>query len=578
MTLSSLDWSVIGLYLALSLALGLWFARRGQGSFLDFILSGRGLPWWLAGTSVVATTFSVDTPLYVTELVRAEGISGNWQWWSAGIGGAMGVLAITFFASRWRRAEIATEVEFVELRYGGRPAAFLRGFKAIYFALVKNTLGLAVLLLAMSRVLEVNLGLPPESGTWAATGIAVAYTLFAGLWGVILTDFFQFVVAMVGSIVLAVFALQEVGGVGGLEERLAQVGRSSALAMVPHGGPSTLAPVLFFVYLGVLWWTHINADGGGMFVQRMAACKDERHASAGALWAIFAHYVLRSWPWILAAMVSIVVLPEAPDRAAYPMLVGLYLPSGWRGLMVVAFLAAFMSTVSTLLNWGASVLVNDLYKRFLAPSRADRHYVRAAQAATVVLVLLAIPFARGETRVREIVEAILGLGSGFGPVLIARWLWWRTNAWSEVSGILASSAATALFFFVPEARALVGSLLGGSGADYELAGRFLGTTILSAAVWVPSTLLTSPVPRDLLQRFQERLRPIGFWPTSGRAGSLVPELRQWILGVVFLFSSLFSIGDLCLGRWRGALLFGTLGAASGVVFLWDLLRGNSRGT
>ncbi len=566
MTLSTLDWTLIAIYLLLSLILGIWLSKKGSKSFLDYVLSGRQLPWWLAGTSIVATTFSVDTPLYVTELVRAQGISGNWQWWCFGVGGAMGVLSIYFFAKRWRRAGVVTEVEFVELRYSGKAAAFLRGFKAIYFALIKNTLGLAALLLAMSRVLEVNLGLPGQSGTWIATGIAFFYTLFGGLWGVVLTDFFQFVLAMIGSVALAIFTIDAIGGIQALPQALASANQPNALSFFP-AGEDTLSPLLFGIYLGLLWWANINADGGGMFVQRMAACRNEREARLGSLWAVFAHYSLRSWPWILTALASIVLLPKGvvSDRDAYPALVSQYLPSGWRGLMVVAFLAAFMSTISTLLNWGASVLTHDFYKRFLAREKTDKHYLYITQFFILLLLLLPLPLIDENTKLRDIIETILGLGAGFGPVLIARWIWWRTNAWSEVSAILASAFSTAMFLLIPETAIWLAQFFGGSSTDALIVTRLLGTTVFSALIWIPVTLSTAPINREILLRFCEKLEPVGFWkPVGSKSISpWLPELKTWLLGIVFIYSSLFGIGKLCFMNWTEASIYLAMTAISG---------------
>lgn len=573
--LSTLDWVIIIVYLVLSIAVGLWYSRQGSQGFLEFVLSGRKLSWWLAGTSIVSTTFAVDTPLYVTELVRSQGIAGNWQWWCMGIGGTMGVLAITYFAARWRRAEVLTEVEFVELRYAGKSAAFLRGFKAIFFALVKNTLSLGAQFLAMAIVLKVNVGVEkPEFALWASAIIALLYTLVGGLWGVVLLDFFQFVIAMIGAFVLAWYAIESVGGISGLESALVGAGQEQKLSMLPplEGGEGALAPILFLVYLLCTWWANPNADGGGMFVQRMAACKNEKHAVGGSLWAIFAHYVLRSWPWIMVALVSLVVIPKASDTEAYPLLINLYLPSGWRGLMFVAFLTAFMSTVSTQLNWGASVLVNDLYKRFLAKDRSDRHYVLAAQAMTVLLVCLPIFVQEPGDTVSKFVAVILGIGAGIGPALLARWFWWRANAWTEVAAIIASSVATAAFQFSPFLRSTVGSLLGDGGPDSILAGRLLSTTVFSTVVALIATYLTAPVPKQQLAEFCRRLKPIGFWGEVGAGNAPAgPEIRLWLLGIAFLFASLFSVGHLCLGHVAVGLAAFLAAGFLGWVFIQKLM-------
>ncbi len=550
MNLSTLDWTLIAIYLLLSLGLGTYFARRSAGSFEQFVLSGRSLPWWLAGTSVVATTFSVDTPIYVTELVRSGGIAANWQWWCFGIGGAMGMLGVFFFSKRWRQAGIVTEVEFVELRYGGKSAAFLRGFKALYFGLIKNTLGLAALLLATLRMMKGIFGDSGGDAFLAITAIALIYTLIGGLWGVVVTDFFQFLLGMAGSIVLAFFALEAVGGISGLKEGLTSLGKSSSLSFFPDGEGS-IAPLLFGIYLGVLWWANINSDGGGMFVQRMAACKNERHAVLGSLWAVMAHYALRSWPWILTALASVILLPNVSDSEAYPALMNELLPSGWKGLMVVALLAAFMSTVSTLLNWGASILVNDFYARFWRPGKMDREYRQVTQLLTVALLLLALPlvFIQQEAGVKDFIVKILALGTGYGPVLMARWFWKRINAWSEIAAMAASCLAVFLWIQFPNFQTQLTSFLGEASADHRLVAELLWASLFSALVWIPMTWLTAPVPQSILRRFEERM--------ARSRSETKNDAILWTVGIVFLFSSLFGVGGLLLQNgWQGGIFSG----------------------
>src|SRR5438067_4540568 len=496
MPLTATDWIVIVGYLLINLLIGIYYRRRASGNTEEFFISGRDVSWWLAGTSMVATTFAADTPLLVTGLVARQGIAGNWIWWGSCVGGMMTVF---FFARYWRRSEILTDVELVEIRYGGKPAAFLRGFKAIYLGLFMNCfiLGwvtqamvniITVLLgpaIAQGRVLQVALGGHAFQYTlgdprYTALLICVLvlipftglYTFIGGLWGVLVTDLFQFTLKMAMIIVLAWVAVAQVGGMHGLQEHLhtistlqyAHGASSDPTAFLPDLGRGltgealwTLPVLTFFVYLGMQWWLAwypgAEPGGGGYVAQRMFSAKDEKNSLAATLWFNIAHYALRPWPWIITALVAIVVYspnggihPSAafaqnPEQG-YVMVLRDYLPPALRGLMVAAFLAAFMSTVGTQLNWGCSYLVNDLYKRFMVRNSTERHYVFISRVFTVLLVLVSGYTASQLNSIGEWWGVVLRSGFGAGAVFILRWYWPRINAWIEISAMIAAAAVT----------------------------------------------------------------------------------------------------------------------------------------
>lgn len=395
--LSTLDWVMIGSFLLLSLIIGLVYSKRAGKSTEEYFLSGRKLPWWIAGTAMVATTFAADTPLAVTELVARDGISGNWLWWSMAIGGMMTVF---FFAPLWRRAGVLTDLEFTELRYDGPAAAFLRGFRAVYLGLFMNAVIIGWVNLAMVKIVTVVLpGLSPEGFILGAMVFVAIYSSLSGQWGVAVTDTFQFVLAMTGCVVLAWFALDHpsIGGIEGLQSNLL----SSTFEMVPRitdtsvSGVLSLSLAAFFTYIGVIWWSSWypgnEPGGGGYIAQRMMSAKNETHALVSTLWFNIAHYCLRPWPWILVALVSLVMfpgLPESDQGKGFVMVMKEVLPSGWYGFLLAAFLAAYMSTISTHLNWGASYVVNDMLKRFVVPNKSDRRLVWYSRLVTVVIMLI----------------------------------------------------------------------------------------------------------------------------------------------------------------------------------------------
>ncbi len=565
--MAAADWIVVGGYLAITLAVGAWLARRAGGGLVDYFVSGRSLPWWLAGTSMAATTFSVDTPLYVTGLVARRGIAGNWEWWAFALSH---VLLIYLFARLWRRAEVVTDVELTEIRYGGRPAAVLRASRAFLFAVPINCIAIGYVMLAMRKVIEV-LGLfdrlpewlPGDARLWAVIALSVFVLIYAGLsglWGVVATDFFQFALAMIGALIVAVFALHEIGGVVELKRQLAEAGRAETLRMVPRPGSSDLPFGTFLAYLGIQWWAFRRSDGGGEFVQRLSACRDEREAERAAWLFNILHYAVRAWPWIVVALASVVIFPELlepggdPERG-YPLLMLRYLPAGVLGLVVASFFAAFMSTVSTQINWGASYLVNDLYARFVAPGAEPRQLVALGRVASVLIVALAGLAAWFADDVGTVFRFMIAIGTGPGAVLILRWFWWRVNAWAELASMLAGFAI-ALISYLP--------FWGGMGFGLRLVLTAFG----AAAVWVPVMLLTEPEKEKTLDAFYRRVRPGGAGWAAVRArvglGPVTPlatDLARTAWAGLALVAAMLAIGGLVLAEPATALPAGVAAVA-----------------
>ena len=558
------DWIVVGSYLAITLAVGVWLARRASGGLADFFISGRSLPWWLAGTSMAATTFSVDTPLYVTGLVARRGIAGNWEWWAFALSH---VLLIYLFARLWRRAEVVTDVELTELRYGGRPAAVLRGSRAFLFAVPINCIAIGYVMLAMRKVIEV-LGLldhlpgwmPGDPRLWAVVALSafvLVYAGLSGLWGVVATDFFQFMLAMAGALIVAAFALQEIGGIVELKQRLADAGRADVLRFVPRPGSADLPFGTFLAYLGIQWWAFRRSDGGGEFVQRLSACRDETEAERAAWLFNVLHYIARAWPWIVVALASVVIFPELLEpggdpELGYPMLMLRYLPTGLLGIVVASFLAAFMSTVSTQINWGASYLVNDLYARFVDPKAGARKLVALGRLASVLIVVLAGAAAFLADDVGKVFRFMIAIGTGPGAVLILRWFWWRVNAWAELAAML-GGFAIALLSYLP--------VWGEVGFGLRLAITAGG----AALIWVPVMLLTAPERDETLDRFYRQVRPGGpGWSRVRERVGVAPatvlsvDLLRTGWAIMALLGGMLTVGGLVLLEWKAAVLAGAV--------------------
>lgn len=595
MELHALDWAIIVAYFAVSLGIGFWFKNRAGESFVEYFASGRSLPWWIAGTSMVATTFAADTPLAVTGLVAKNGIAGNWFWWSWAFGG---MLTVFVFAKLWRRAEVLTDVELIEKRYAGRPAALLRGFRSFYIAVVMNSVVIGWVTKAMADVLKqtVLVGTPTDSGTdfWLVAGMLAVTGLYAtisGMWGVAITDVVQFVLAMVGCVALAVVAVDHVGGIDALHQGVEQVfaGKGDPLAFVPDfHSPAPVMPLgIFLVLVLTQWWATwypgAEPGGGGYIVQRMAACKDEKHAVKATLLFQLAHYCLRPWPWILVALAALVIHPDLRTQAnpglGYPMMIRELAPVGLRGLLLVTFAAAFMSTISTQMNWGASYLVNDLYKRFFKPGANDRELLRASKLASLFVLVLGGAVAwmmvtRGVS-VDDAWAFLAALGAGVGGVFLLRWFWWRINVWSEIVAMVGS-----LLVFL--AMKLWQDRL---APEQRLAGEYTSLIVASTTLvlWLVATLLTRPEPREHLVAFYRQIRPDGpGWapiaaaaPDARPDGGLGRSLLCAGLGTTVIWSTLPGIGGLIFGEFGKAAACLAVAAVAGGLMLWLVPRGNA---
>ena len=578
MALTALDWALLALTLALPIAVGIAHGRGAGRNLSQYFLSGRNLPWWLAGTSMVATTFAADTPLAVTGIVAASGVAGNWLWWNAALGS---MLTVTFFARLWRRAGILTDVEFVELRYAGRAARVLRVVRALYLGLPVNCLVIGWVNLALAKVLSVSLGCDRLTGVLVGLAATGGYAALTGLRGVVAADLVQFAIALLGAVVLAWYALSApgVGGVAGLQAALPE----STFQLWPAVGASgadaatTLAlPVAAFVaYLGVQWWASWypgqEPGGGGYVAQRVMSARSERDAVLATLWFTVAHYCLRPWPWVLVALASLVLYPELADReAGYVLVLRDQLPGGWRGLAVGAFFAAYMSTVSTQLNWGTSYLVNDVYKRFVRPDASQQHLVRIARLATIGVMLLSGFVTFWLESVRQAWEFVLESGAGIGLVLILRWYWWRVTAVSE---LVAMAAAAAGFLFV---RAFT---------TVPFPDSLLYLVPWTTACWVVATLATPAEPMAHLIRFYRRTRPAGpGWRRVAEAAGepaparLAPHALRWAAGCGAVYLTLTATHQALFGAPAWAALLFTCALALGVWLAGTLSRDAEGGT
>ncbi len=582
MTLTPLDWLAVAAYFAANLAIGLHYRRRAQGSTEDYFVSGRNVSWWLAGTSMVATTFAADTPLAVTGLVASFGIAGNWLWWSMLMSG---MLTVFFYARLWRRAGVLTDVEFAEIRYAGRPAAFLRGFRALYLGVPINLVIMGWVNLAMVKILSVIFGVTKAEALLLVFGMMLVtafISTLSGLWGVLVMDLFQFALKMGMVVVLAVFAVRAAGGMDALVAKLRALdaeraaGGGSVLSFVPDVGSAWMPLLTFFVYVAVNWWATwypgAEPGGGGYVAQRIFCAKDEKHSLLATLWFNVAHYALRPWPWILTALASLVLYPDLVDKEAGYVLAIVdpaVLPPALRGLMVAAFAAAYMSSVGTQLNWGASYLVNDFYRRFLVKGRPERHYVRAGQAATLFVMLASCVVTWYQESIADAWKLLIAVGAGTGSVFILRWFWWRINAWSEVAAMAASFAASV---------ALQAGLGWRAEDPREFACLVLATVAASTAAWLAATWLTPPEPEATLLAFYRRVRPsAALWgPVAARATDVVPprdflrNLADWAAGCALVYASLFGVGKLLFGETALGLALLAVGGLAGGLLYRDL--------
>jgi Na+/proline symporter len=581
MTLTWIDWAIVVGYFAVAIAIGLVFTKRGGESLKEYFISGRNVPWWLAGVSMVATTFAADTPLAVTGMVASNGVAGNWLWWNAVMSG---ILTVFFFARLWRRAGVMTDVELAEIRYGGKPAAILRGTRALYLGIPINLIIMGWVTTAMVKILTLTLGISP----WMAVGVCfvgtAAYAAAAGMWAVLWTDFFQFILMMTAVIVLAIYAVDAVGGMEALKAGAAAHfgSESAALSVLPvRIGPEGISgyvwmPLLtLIVFISVQWWAAwypgAEPGGGGYVAQRIFSARTERDGVLATLFFQVAHYALRPWPWIVTALATVVLYPNltttADKEAAYVQVAIDHLPTPWRGVMLAGFAAAYMSTMATQLNWGASYLINDFYKRFLRKNETEKHYVNVSRGATVLLFLASLIVSRNMTSVADAWRFLIALGAGTGLVLILRWYWWRINAWSEISAMAASLVVSLI-----APRFVRGMFADG---DPRIDSVVLVITVAaSLLIWVTVTMLTKPEDPRILEAFYRRVRPggPGWAAVSNRLGygrEPIPggalAWTNWVAGVIAVYATLFGIGKIVFGEFLIGLGLLTLAA---VAFAW----------
>jgi SSS family solute:Na+ symporter len=553
-----IDYMIILAYFVFSISIALYYSKRASKNTDEFFLSGRNLPWYLAGLSMVATTFAADTPLAVTELVAKNGIAGNWLWWNFAFGG---LLTVFFFAKLWRRAGIMTEVEFAEIRYSGKPARFLRGFRALYLGLFMNLIIMGWVNKAMASILVGMFGVPETQVLFYVLGsmlIVAVYSALSGLWGVVVTDAFQFIIAMTGSIILAVVVVgsTQIGGIAGLQSKLPAFTFeffprvTSASSM---GGAFALTVASFLAYVGIIWWASwypgAEPGGGGYIAQRMMSAKDEKNSLFATLFFQIAHYAIRPWPWILVGLSTLVLYPHlgAGDKGlGYIYAMRDFLPVGLKGLLVAAFFAAYMSTIATQLNWGTSYIINDFYKRFVKRDKDERHYVKISRVATFLLMVISVFVTMFISRISGAWEFILECGAGVGLVLILRWFWWRINAWSEISAMITP------FIVYPIIRYY--------GIEFPNTLFYLvGATTI---VWVTVTYLTRPTDNEVLFTFYKKIHPGGvLWK---KVSSQLPEVKSdagffamfvnWFMGVMLVYSMLFGSGSFIFGDIKTTII------------------------
>jgi Na+/proline symporter len=578
-----IDWIIVLIYFAFSFLIGFYFYKRASGSTEEFFLSGRKFPWYLAGLSMVATTFAADTPLAVTELVAKNGIAGNWLWWNMLIGG---MLTVFFFSRLWRRANILTDVEFIELRYSGKLAAFLRGFKSIYLGVFMNTLIMGWVNLAMMKIL---LGMFPEyvnsDNVLIFVGIAMIitaiYSALSGLWGVAVTDAFQFILAMAGCIILAIIVVNEpqIGGISGLKEKLPEWSLkfipaiSSGEPTADTSGILTLSLTSLFAFLGIQWWASwypgAEPGGGGYVAQRMMSAKDEKNSLFATLFFQIAHYCIRPWPWIIVGLSVIILYPDlssADKGLGFVKAMNDFLPSGLKGLLLAAFFAAYMSTIATHLNWGTSYFINDLYKRFLAKGKNEKHYVIVSRISTLVFMMLSIIVTTRMETISGVWAFVIECGAGLGLVLILRWFWWRINAVSEIVATITPFVIIAWMRIFNINIVFPDSL-------------YLIVPITTAA-WLLATYISNPTEEGILKNFYSKVKPGGAgwkkyrekYPQVKHDKGYIYLLTDWIAGIVLVYMFLFGTGKYIFGEYVEATVYIIIGIAAGAVIYFDFRK------
>lgn len=566
-----LDWLILISYFILSIGIGVYHTKRAGSNTQEFFLSGRNLPWWLAGTSMVATTFAADTPLAVTELVAKHGVAGNWLWWNFVFGG---VLTIFFFAHLWRRSGILTDVEFVELRYSGKPAAFLRGFRALYLGIFMNCVIIGWVNLAMATILEGMFGIPKQEVmiyVGCALVITAIYSALSGLWGVAVTDVFQFILAMAGTIALAVVILDlpQIGGLEGLRLQLPEW----SLSFFPHigdasgaeiGGAFALSASAFLAFVGIQWWASwypgAEPGGGGYIAQRMMSAKDEKHSVLATLWFIIAHYCVRPWPWIIVALATLILYPELDAenrRLGYVYAMRDFLPTGLRGMLIAAFFAAYMSTIATQLNWGTSYVINDFYRRFVKKSSDEKHLVLISRVSTLIIMIAAFVVTTMLETISGAWAFLIEASAGLGLVLILRWFWWRINAWSELSAMIAPLLIYTFLKF---------------GTSVTFPNTLFYIVGFTTIVWIAVTFMTKPTKQSVLEGFYRRVHPggLGWKKVSDQIGDVTGDTGyqwsfvSWLGGIILVYMMLFGVGEFLFGTLRRGFLFMMTGGIAAI--------------
>ncbi|HHS95442.1 MAG TPA: Na+:solute symporter [Phaeodactylibacter sp.] len=590
MQLTTLDWGFIFAFFALSLGIGIYASKRSSQNASEFFLSGRNMPWWLLGISMVATTFSADTPNLVTDIVRKDGVAGNWAWWAFLL---TGMLTVFVYARLWRRSGVLTDLEFYELRYSGAAAAFLRGFRAVYLGVFFNILVMATVCLAAIKIGSVLLGLSPVQTLLLSSIVTVAYSTLGGLRGIILTDFFQFTLAMIGTIWAAMYIV-DMPEIGGLSNLLNHENVKPHLNLIPDMNTQRdLFFSLLIIPLAVQWWASYypgaEPGGGGYIAQRMLAAKDEKNAIWATLLFNVAHYALRPWPWMLIALASMVVFPDLEsirrafpnvdpsvvnDDLAYPAMIS-FLPKGLLGLVIASLIAAFMSTISTHLNWGASYLTNDVYKRFLAPQASEKELVNIGRIATVLLMFASATVALYMDNAKEVFDLIVLVGAGTGLIFILRWFWWRINAYSEIAAMVISVLVALYFKYMHVEK------LGFEPLENHI--QLLSGVGITTIGWLLVTFLTRPTDEKTLLSFYKKIKPAkDGWlpivqnamangelqPTEIESGKLPIQILCMLIGSVMVYAALFSVGFWLYGEWGDALLATGISTACFVAIIW----------
>ena len=597
-TLSTLDYVLIFTFFAITLSIGVYVSKKSGKNSTEFFLSGRTMPWWLLGISMVATTFSTDTPNFVTDIVRKDGVSANWMWWAFLI---TGLLTVFVYAKLWRKSNVNTDIEFYELRYGGKPAKFLRVFRALYLGLLFNVFAMAGVTLAAIKIGSIMLGLQPWETILYAGSVTVIFSALGGFKGVIYTDFILFFVAMAGAIGAAIY-LVNLPEIGGIQALITHENVVNKLSILPDFNNTEAIITLLIIPLAVQWWSSwypgAEPGGGGYIAQRMLAAKDENHAIGATFFFNIMHYALRPWPWILVALASLIIFPDvASIREAFPNIpqdklghdlaysaMLTKLPSGLLGLVLASLIAAYMSTISTHLNWGSSYMVNDFYKQQIKKNASEKELVLVGRISTIALMIFSALFALYLQNAKQLFDIIIMFGAGTGLIFILRWFWWRINAWSEISAMIVSGIVSLLF----SSEAISTALFGNEGMMPNWA-KFPMVVFITTVVWLLVTFITKPEKVKVLQSFYEKTQPGGpgwskiiqealkeniILKEKENPWSVPSGILAMLLGCVLIYSCLFTTGYWIYGAYKIAMVTSILAAVSGLLLVkvWKKIR------